>query len=137
MNRKDLQVLARTRLKDAKALHAVHLYPGAYYLSGYVVECALKASIAKNTHRSEFPDKKLATQAFTHDLNELVKTAGLLTVRDRAFQTDPDLEINWTTVKDWSPESRYRLATKTEATDILGAIVDVNSGVLKWLKQHW
>lgn len=57
MNRDDLQKLARLRLREARALLDRDLYPGAYYLSGYVVECALKACIAKSTKKFDFPDK--------------------------------------------------------------------------------
>ncbi|MCP5119377.1 MAG: HEPN domain-containing protein, partial [bacterium] len=49
MNRTDFQNLALERLDDAKVLLDGGRYNGAYYLSGYVVECALKACIAKLT----------------------------------------------------------------------------------------
>ncbi|MEL0589524.1 MAG: hypothetical protein U1V55_07060 [Planktothrix rubescens PR222] len=32
-----------------------HQYSGAYYLSGYVIECALKACIAKKTQQLPIP----------------------------------------------------------------------------------
>ena len=49
MNRADLQKLAEERLADAELLLANGRFGGAYYLSGYVVECALKACIAQLT----------------------------------------------------------------------------------------
>jgi len=58
MDRRALQELSRVRLKEARALAAVGLFDGSYYLAGYAVECALKACIAKGTRRFEFPDKK-------------------------------------------------------------------------------
>jgi HEPN domain-containing protein len=58
VDRKDLQALSNVRLKEAKALLGAGLWDGAYYLAGYAVECALKACIAKQTQRYEFPDKK-------------------------------------------------------------------------------
>ncbi len=45
MNRKQLQRLAKERLKDAKALLARKRWSAAYYLTGYVIECALKSCI--------------------------------------------------------------------------------------------
>jgi hypothetical protein len=57
MNRRDLQTLAKIRLKEAQALARLRLYDGAYYLAGYAVECALKACIARRTSRYDFPDK--------------------------------------------------------------------------------
>lgn len=58
MDRKGLQELSNVRLKEAKALLKVGMADGAYYLAGYAVECALKACIAKETRRYDFPDKR-------------------------------------------------------------------------------
>ena len=75
MNRGDLKNLALTRLKEVEVLLTNRQYSGAYYLSGYVIECALKACIAKQTHEFEFPDKKTVMDSYTHDLEKLVKIA--------------------------------------------------------------
>ena len=74
MNRKDLQDLSKLRLKEAKILIDNGSYDGAYYLCGYSVECALKACIAKNTKKFDFPDKKSIEQSFTHELTKLVNS---------------------------------------------------------------
>ena len=50
---------------------------GTYYLAGYAVECALKACIAKETKRHEFPDRRKVDASHTHDLRELVRLAKL------------------------------------------------------------
>lgn len=51
---------------------------GAYYLAGYAVECALKACIAKETKRHEFPPKRqYVHDVYTHDLNSLLRLTGL------------------------------------------------------------
>jgi hypothetical protein len=47
MNRAELQQLAEARLADAQVLLEAGRLDGAYYLLGYVVECALKSCIAK------------------------------------------------------------------------------------------
>src|SRR5919106_3680906 len=39
---------------------------GAYYLAGYAVECGLKACIAKQVRRHEFPDRTTVNQSHTH-----------------------------------------------------------------------
>ena len=57
MNRFDFQRLAKIRIKEAGVLLEKRCYEGAYYLVGYAVECALKACIAKQTQRFEFPEK--------------------------------------------------------------------------------
>jgi HEPN domain-containing protein len=57
MNRNDLRRLARIRLKEARMLLEADCSDGSYYLCGYAIECALKACIARNTQRHDFPDK--------------------------------------------------------------------------------
>lgn len=47
MNRSDFQKLTELRLTEANALLGAKCYEGAYYLTGYAVECALKACIAQ------------------------------------------------------------------------------------------
>jgi len=77
MNRNDLKRLAKIRLTEAKTLLDNSNYDGAYYMSGYIVECGLKACFAKKTKKYDFPDKKATNKIYTHDLEELVKLAGL------------------------------------------------------------
>jgi HEPN domain-containing protein len=60
VKRKDLQVLAETRLTEAQVLFQNRKFDGAYYLAGYAIECAIKACVARNTRRFDFPDKDLA-----------------------------------------------------------------------------
>jgi HEPN domain len=72
MDRRGLQELSRVRLKEATALLHIGLFDGAYYLAGYAVECALKACIAKETQRGEFPDKDRVISSHTHKLLNLV-----------------------------------------------------------------
>lgn len=60
MDRSELQRLAQERLADSEALFAAGRFSGAYYLAGYVIECALKACVAKLTVPESFPDRELA-----------------------------------------------------------------------------
>jgi hypothetical protein len=57
MNRTDFQKLTELRLNEANTLLGGKCYEGAYYLTGYAVECALKACIAKQTQQHDFPIK--------------------------------------------------------------------------------
>ena len=77
MNRNDLQQLAEARLLDATVLLNAGRLDGAYYLLGYVVECALKACISKQFGLYEVPDKNLVRDFYSHDLKDLLKIAGL------------------------------------------------------------
>jgi hypothetical protein len=69
--RSDLQRLARLRLAEAKVLLKAKLYAGAYHVAGFTIECALKARVARNMCRYQFPDKKTTEKLFTHALADL------------------------------------------------------------------
>jgi hypothetical protein len=108
VDRKNLQTLSRVRVTEARALLNAGLNDGAYYLAGYAVECALKACIAKETRRYEFPDKKRVLDSYTHNLKELVGLAKLEESRRERARKDPAFEDNWKVVQDWSELSRYQ-----------------------------
>ncbi|WP_141434397.1 HEPN domain-containing protein [Bacillus sp. 03113] len=130
MNRGELQELATIRLEEARILLESNLFDGAYYLSGYVVECGLKAWIAKNTKQYDFPDKKMIDKIYTHNLNTLLGVVG--------YSRPPEeIDINWAVVKDWSERARYSRHSEKDARDIFEAVADPEEGVLRWIKQHW
>lgn len=137
MNRNDLVDLAKIRLKEARILLRNGNYDGTYYLCGYVIECGLKACIAKQTKKYDFPDKKTVKRSYSHDLTKLLKTAGLENPLKDERKRNPNLAINWTIVKDWRAESLYEKHTRKEAQDLYSAIVNRQNGVLKWIRQHW
>ncbi len=136
MNRQDLQNLALTRLEEVEVLLNNHKYSGAYYLSGYVIECALKACIAKQTQEFDFPDKKTVMDSYTHDLENLVKVAKL-DKELKSLLNDANFSLRWLEVRDWSEESRYQTHNRQKALDIYSAITDPTHGVLQWLQQHY
>ncbi len=82
-------------------------YAGAYYLLGYAVECALKACIAKQTKRYDFPDKHIAQKAYAHDPEQLLKVAGLEQDLKIEMSGNRYLEVNWAVVKDWRESCGY------------------------------
>jgi HEPN domain-containing protein len=136
--RADFQNLTRLRLREAKLLLKHGLYAGAYHVAGFSVECALKACIAKKVARYEFPDKQTVLQAWTHDLFDLVKTAGLKVLFDTAKQQNGVLDANWAIVAKWKPEIRYTIVIdKLEASALYSAIVARRNGVMQWIRTHW
>ena len=137
MNRNDLQDLSRLRLREAGLLLRNQRYEGAYYLTGYVIEAALKACIAKQTKRHEFPDRKTVNESYSHDLEKLVRVAGLHRSLDAETRQDKAFEVNWSVIKDWSEESRYERRGKREAEDLYRAVTSRNHGVLRWIRRHW
>ena len=136
MNRADLQRLSTARIREAKVLLKAGEYSGAYYLAGYAVECALKASIAKRIRRHDFPDKNLAQDSWIHDLGKLAKLADPHGRLAGARAANATLEANWNLVKNWSEQSRYSMWTQTAAKDMIDAITK-RDGVLPWIKQLW
>ncbi len=138
MNRFDLQVLSRTRQREASALLAAGHHEGAYYLIGYAVECALKACIARAVKRYDFPNRQIAAQVYTHDLQELVRLAGLKTHFEADRKVSPALDLNWAVAKDWSEESRYDVAISvTRARDLYNACTARLVGILPWIRRRW
>ena len=137
MNRNDLQQIARIRLKEAKKLLDNGLYDGAYYLSGYAVECGLKACIAKNTRRYDFPDKRTVFDSYTHSLEQLIGVASLRPDLKTEIRTNRDFASNWALVKDWNESSRYEKHDSKKARAIYYAIVSRRNGVLKWIRKYW
>jgi HEPN domain-containing protein len=138
MNRVDLQQLAESRLLDATVLFDAGRFDGAYYLLGYVVECALKACITKQFGLHEVPDRDLIRDFYSHDLKNLLKVAGLNgDFGDRA-RTDPKFETNWTTVRDWREIVRYKVGLgERDVRSMLEAVGDQDSGILPWLRTQW
>jgi len=136
--RTDLQNLARMRLREARRLLSAREYCGAYYLTGLAVECAIKARIARDTQRHEFPDKTRAGKCFDHDLEKLVKLAGLNTSLTAQCTLEPIFDANWGIVKDWKVECRYNPSmTRADAQAIYSAVASRRNGILRWLRQNW
>ena len=138
MNRGDFQKLTQERLKDAQALLQKERYSGAYYLCGYVIECALKACIAKQTRQFDFPpERKVVDAVYTHDLTKLIKSAGLEDSHRKDLENDEELKVYWSVLEQWSEASRYGEYDRKRALDIYQAVADEEHGVLQWVKQRW
>ncbi|HXL08895.1 MAG TPA: HEPN domain-containing protein [Candidatus Bathyarchaeia archaeon] len=138
MNRTDLQQLAELRVKEARILLDAASYPGAYYLAGYAIECALKACIAKQTKEYDFPDKDIVNRSWTHKLGELLNLAELKDRLEKDMKSNKDLDTFWAIVVNWEEKKRYDLGvTQEEANNLCDAISDPANGVLQWLKKWW
>ena len=134
--RKDFQRLADLRAREAATLAKAGKQHGAYYLGGFAVECALKACIARQTRRHDFPgDVGFARSVHTHDLNELLKLARLNDQLDKDIKTKPQLGANWGVVKSWKVDSRYE-TVGLNGRDMVAA-VNSSDGVLEWIRLYW
>ncbi len=138
MNRTDLQQLAELRIKEARILLDAASFPGAYYLAGYAVECALKACIAKQTKEYDFPDQGIVNKSWTHNLKQLLNLAELKDKLEIDMKSNKNLDTFWAIVVNWPGGKRYELGvTQEEARNICDAISDPADGVLLWLKKSW
>lgn len=128
------RTLAEVRLKEARTLFTAGAFDGAYYLAGYVVECALKAVIVKDIQAGVLPDKKYINDVYTHDFEDLLKLAGLT---DDLKKASDEIKVSWSVANQWSEKRRYQTGIDQESAEaLLNAIDDVNHGVLAWLKQR-
>lgn len=138
MNRSDFQSLATIRLRDAGVLLSNGCYDEAYYLLGYVIECALKACIAKLTNQYDFPDKEIVNRSYTHNLDALLNVSGLLPEFNKESAANPSFATNWGIVKDWKESARYETGKGAAlASQYHLALTDVNNGVFQWLQKWW
>ena len=135
MTRSDFQELVQLRLADVDTLIKQGRFDAAYYLAGYVVECALKACIAKQTAEHDFPPRN-SVEFYQHDLGKLLQLTGLGKSWDDEISANENLRVNWGIVKTWSEQSRYeKTRTEREAQDLYSAIEDQQHGVLACLRR--
>jgi hypothetical protein len=135
-NRRDFQRLARMRLRDARVLIRSRNFKGAYYLTGLAVECAVKACIAKNTRRHDFPPNHTALKdIYTHTLTKLIGAAKLQPALDAETRSNMLFKSKWDVAKVWDVKSRYA-TSGLNAIDLYRAVAGRN-GVMQWLRQRW
>ncbi len=142
MTRADWQQIAEERLLAAQALLAARLWASAYYLAGYAVEAGLKSCILVRV--VAFPGllfqdggNKYSAECWTHDIDKLVKLAGLEATYRADIAANPALENSWLKVLEWNEKSRYRMKTQADAEELYNAIVDISNGVMQWLRARW
>jgi HEPN domain-containing protein len=139
--RNELKQLAKTRLQEAKVLFDKGFYDGACYLSGYVVELALKARICKILDLSEYPHSGEISRAYkTHRYGDLLMLSGLERKFSDAIGTNSSLHENWGLLIDWTEEFRYRpigSSSKKVAEKIINALDNPKDGVFTWIKKRW
>ncbi|HKI35231.1 MAG TPA: HEPN domain-containing protein [Gemmataceae bacterium] len=143
MNRKQWQKVALERLKDAKALLGRKRWAGAYYMSGYVIECGLKSCLLRHLGESDaiFGDEKYLKRladCWTHDLVKLVSLAGLEADFGVARGANTTLDAYWGVVKDWKETSRYvETRPEAEARAMFEAVSQKPDGVFQWIQSRW
>jgi HEPN domain-containing protein len=140
VTRQQWRDLAEERALDAAALLMAHRWPAAYYLAGYAVECRLKACVVAYVERNAdviFREKDYSKECWTHDIEKLIKQAGLKQQRDNDGTANPALGSNWKIVLEWSENVRYETMTQIKAEKLVDAVTDAVNGVLPWIRNHW
>ena len=99
--------VADDRMADCDALLAAGRYDAVMYLSGYVLEAALKARICDTLGWEGFEEHTDDRPALfrplrVHDLKMLLLYSG------REAYVLSQLAAEWDDVKDWTPEVRYK-----------------------------
>ena len=140
VTRTEWQRIAEERVRDAAALLGAKRWSAAYYLTGYAVECGLKTCVVLHVKRNAdvvFREKRFSEKCWTHDIEELVKLAGLRAMRDADAPVDSALFLSWQVVKDWSEIARYERKTRFDAEELYEAVTHNANGVLPWIRNHW
>lgn len=138
LDRKTLRGLTVRYATDAETLLKNHRWSSAFYLSGYAIECALKACIAKQIRRHQFPNLETVRDSHTHNLVKLLNLAGLTAAMKERSKSDVQFEIYWVeVVTKWKETSRYGQATKTMAEEMIRAVSNTEKGVLPWIQLYW
>jgi hypothetical protein len=128
--RKQLALIARARLKDAKALLSQRRYDGGVYICGYAIEMALKARICQTLKWSGYPNTPNEFKGLSsfkiQDLEMLLHLSGQ-EARIRAKHL-----ADWSLVSRLNPEARYEPIGNATRND-LQAMVDAAGKVMDTL----
>jgi len=136
LSRATLQRLSLAKVEDANLLFQNRRYSNAYYLYGYGIELGLKACIARQVHAETIPDKTILTRFLTHKIVDLVALAGLASLL-KERKNDPEFDVRWAVVVEWSEDVRYEAVDAIVATAMQDAVEHPDHGVMTWLKQYW
>ena len=138
--RRDLQALSRVHARGAAVLLRSGIHPGAYYLAGLSLECALKACIARRTRAHSFyPNPKFVNLSYSHNLGRLLEAAGLNDALREDTKQERALEKNWELAKRWhvGTDARYHIQGAVDARGFVRAVIHRSDGVLAWVRRRW
>lgn len=130
IRREELEALVALRLQEADALRSAGCSLAAVYLSGYAVECQLKAAIC---HTLGWDELRGTFQ--THDLELLMLHSGF----HSQLQGEPEVAASFIKVQElWSENLRYSDPTiideKTAAL-FYEWVRHPERGIVPWLHQ--
>ena len=111
-------------MADCRILMAAGRYDAVLYLSGYVLEAALKARICDTLGWEGFEEQSDDRPALfrplrVHDLNMLLLYSG------REAYVMSHLGVEWNDVKDWTPEIRYKPGGSVSRREVEQRLADI------------
>lgn len=122
----ELETIAQARLLDAEALIRAGRFDGATYICGYAIELSLKARICKTLNWEGFPSSNSEFRDYqsfkVHNLDVLLHLSGIEEGIKEKHMTD------WSNVKTWNPESRYKTVSsvsKEQAEMMLNSVKEL------------
>jgi hypothetical protein len=127
----EIMRLSKERLSEAKILFDNGKFDGAYYLSGYSIELALKAKIC---------ERFCIPNLFTSDEKKLQAIVGINEVR-KAVRTANNKSLslgNSIFFQNWSEDIRYKPCGsigKPECGELLELLAKEN-GILEWISAN-
>jgi hypothetical protein len=129
--------LAEDRIREGIILLSQGQPTGAAYISGYAAELLLKAVLATrlSAYGGFWPFDNISHEHKTHNLEVLLKHAGLQDQMHKAALANFELGSNWATLRDqWGPDLRYRRLQRQIASDTVQAVSGHRDGVATWLR---
>ena len=121
-----LKFLILKFITDAEILLANKRYTTAIYLSGYALELMLKYRICKiMIFNQGFPESKPEFNAYFANASEPLLRSTIRALRDikhhkleillrfsgEQYNIETNFSLEWSQVKDWDPEMRYKKIT--------------------------
>lgn len=147
----EIEKLSIERFEEAKILFESGKYDGAYYLSGYSIELALKAKICKRfgvPNLFTFHESKLQGIGGIFEVRKAVKTHNLLTLlmfSGLKVKFDIDKASNKSLslgssifFQNWSEQLRYRpcgSVGEKECKELI-ELLSKGEGILKWIETN-
>ena len=147
----EIEKLSTERLQEAQILFDNKKFDGAFYLSGYSIELALKAKIARRLGVPNLftnDEKALKSIDGVGSIRNVIKTHNLFTLLifsglkekfdiDKAKKENVSLSLsNSLFFQKWSEQWRYMPCGSmggTECKKLLELLLD-SKGILKWIR---
>jgi len=131
-----LRALSYERQKDAEILMQAQRWHAGYYLTGYAIETAIKACIAKNVQAQTYPNKEFTNEAYQHKFRKLIVAAGLTVDFDKAYK-DAEFFTFWLIIDKWDVERRYDGSVTQGQAEALYEAATHPKGFLPWIRNRW